>query len=65
MNYNLFADRMTTLPVFIYNQWANKGVDTAAYDARAWTAALILIMFVLLLNVISRVVARRFAPKTR
>ena len=64
MNTNLFSERMSTLPVFIYSQWANKGVDAAAYDARAWTAALVLIMFVLSLNLLSRLIARVFSPKT-
>jgi phosphate transport system permease protein len=65
MNYSLTEGRMATLPVFIYGQWANKGADAAAYDDRAWTAALVLIGFVLLLNLTSRLVARFFAPKTR
>jgi phosphate transport system permease protein len=65
MNYNLFSERITTLPVFIYSQWKNKGMDVAAYDDRAWTAALVLIAFVLLLNLVSRLVARLFAPKAR
>jgi phosphate transport system permease protein len=64
MNYDLFSDRMTTLPVFIYTQWQNKGTDAAAYDQRAWTAALVLIAFVMLLGLVSRLVARLFAPKT-
>ncbi|MCL2788305.1 MAG: phosphate ABC transporter permease PstA [Micrococcales bacterium] len=63
MNTNLFSDRMSTLPVFIYSQWANKGVNAAAYDNRAWTAALVLIAFVLSLNLLSRLVARVFSPK--
>ncbi|MDR1152724.1 MAG: phosphate ABC transporter permease PstA [Bifidobacteriaceae bacterium] len=65
MNYNVFSERMTTLPVFIYQQWKFKGTDVAAYDNRAWTAALMLIAFVLLLNLASRLVARVFAPKAR
>jgi phosphate transport system permease protein len=63
MNYNLFAERMSTLPVYIYSQWKFKGTDVAAYDNRAWTAALVLIGFVLVCNLASRLVARLFAPK--
>jgi len=59
MNYNLFSGRMASLPVFIYSQWQNKGVDGAAYDARAWTAALLLVAFVLVLQVGARLIGRR------
>jgi phosphate transport system permease protein len=65
MNENLFSGRMASLPVFIYSQWQNKGTDAAAYDERAWTAALVLILFVMLLNLTSRLVAHFFAPKVR
>jgi len=61
MNYNLFGGRMASLPVYIYSQWQNKGVDGAAYDARAWTAALLLIGFVLALQLVARLVGRRKA----
>jgi len=65
MNYNLFSGRMASLPVFIYGQWANKGVDTEAYDQRAWAAALLLIVVVVTLHLTARGVvrlARRTAP---
>jgi len=65
MNYNLFSGRMASLPVYIYGQWANKGVDTAAYDNRAWSAALLLIAVVVTLHLVARGVvrlARRTAP---
>jgi phosphate transport system permease protein len=65
MNYSLGSERMSTLPVFIYSQWKFKGTDVAAYDNRAWTAALVLIAFVLVLNLASRLVAKLFAPKAR
>lgn len=63
MNYNLFSERMMTLPVFVYNQYASQGTDAQAYIDRAWTGALVLILIVALLNVIARLVARYFAPK--
>jgi phosphate transport system permease protein len=63
MNYNLFEDRMATLPVFVYTQYASPGTDVAAYVERAWAGALTLIVIVLLLNVIARLVSRFFAPK--
>ena len=59
MNYNLFGGRMASLPVYIYSQWQNKGVDGAAYDARAWTAALLLVGFVLVLQLTARLIGRR------
>ena len=62
MNRDLFSGRMATLPVYIYSQWQNKGADQQAYDDRAWTAALVLIALVLILNVASRAVARFLAP---
>ena len=30
MNYNLFSDRMATLPVFVYTQYASQGTDAQA-----------------------------------
>ena len=63
MNYNLFSERMMTLPVFVYTQYMNQGSDTQAYIDRAWTGALTLILMVALLNVLARVIARVAAPK--
>ncbi len=64
MNSNLFTDRMATLPVFIYSQWQNKGANQAAYDNRAWTAALVLIGLVLIFNIASRVITHVLGVKT-
>jgi phosphate transport system permease protein len=63
MNYNLFADRMMTLPVFVYTQYQNPGSDVQAYLDRAWAGALTLILIVMLLNLIARLVAKIFSPK--
>lgn len=63
MNYNLFADRMQSLPVFVFTSYANQGVDTQAYLDRAWAGALTLILIVMVLNLAARLVARAFAPK--
>lgn len=63
MNYDLFSNRMMTIPVFVYTQYANPGTDVQAYLERAWTGALTLILIVMLLNLIARLVARIFAPK--
>lgn len=63
MNYDLFSERMTTLPVFVYDQFMNKGVDTQAYVDRAWAGALTLILIVMVLNGLARVIAKFFSPK--
>lgn len=63
MNYNLFSERMMTLPVFVYTQYMNQGTDTQAYIDRAWTGALTLILIVALLNIGARIVAKVAAPK--
>ncbi|MDR1077602.1 MAG: phosphate ABC transporter permease PstA [Propionibacteriaceae bacterium] len=65
MNYDPLHNRMATLPVYIYSQWQNKGTDAAAYDDRAWTAAGVLIGFVLAIHLLARLAGRLLAPKTR
>ncbi len=64
VNNNIFANPMMTLPVFVYDSYAHPGTDVQAYIDRAWTGALTLILIVMLLNLIGRLIARRFAPKT-
>jgi phosphate transport system permease protein len=63
MNYNLFEGRMSSLPVFVYTQYANQGNPPEAYLDRAWAGALTLILIVMALNLIARLIARFFAPK--
>ncbi len=64
LNNNPFDNPMMTLPVFVYDSYAHPGSDIQAYWDRAWTGALTLILIVMLLNLIGRLIARRFAPKT-
>lgn len=64
LNNNLFANPMMTLPVFVYDSYAHPGTDVQAYWDRAWAGALTLILIVMILNLIGRLIARRFAPKT-
>ncbi len=59
VNTNLFDGRMTTLPVFIFSQYAS---STPVGYQRAWGGALVLIALVMVLNLIARIVARVFAP---
>lgn len=74
INRNVFSGNMMTLPVYVYQQYAaglvpcRPGqpdcVATINYD-RAWSAALTLILVVMILNLVARLVSRLFAPKTR
>ena len=63
MNYDLFSERMMTLPVFVYTQYANQGADSQAYIDRAWAGALTLIVIVMVLNGLARLIAHWFSPK--
>ena len=63
MNYDLFSERMMSLPVFVYTQYANPGSDGQSYLDRAWTGALTLILIVMALNLIARLIAKIFSPK--
>ncbi|MFW3171814.1 phosphate ABC transporter permease PstA [Geodermatophilus sp. CPCC 206100] len=63
-NLNPFDGRMATLPVFAFYQLTQPGTQTQAYLDRAWTAALLLIILVMALNVVARLISRFFAPKT-
>ncbi len=64
LNLNLFEGRMMTLPVFVYYSYTQPGVPPEFGQARAWGAALVLIVIVMALNLVARWVGRRFAPKT-
>ncbi|GAA0908089.1 phosphate ABC transporter permease PstA [Pseudonocardia zijingensis] len=65
LNFNAFDGRTATLPVFAYLSYATPGVPREPYLERAWTAALVLIIIVMVLNLLARLIARVFAPKTR
>ena len=59
VNANLFDGRMTTLPVFIYSQYAS---STPVGYQRAWGGALVLIALVMVLNLVARIIGRIFTP---
>ncbi|MER5493771.1 phosphate ABC transporter permease PstA [Streptomyces sp. NPDC002490] len=63
INNNPFEGAQASLPLYIYQQYANSAGSGAAYD-RAWAAALTLIAFVMILNLVARGIARWKAPKT-
>ncbi len=64
LNNNIFSNPMMTLPVFVYDSYAHPGTEVQVYWDRAWAGALTLILIVMTLNLIGRLIARRFAPKT-
>ncbi|MFE5399667.1 phosphate ABC transporter permease PstA [Streptomyces sp. NPDC056568] len=63
INNNPFDGAQASLPLYVYQQYANSAGSEAAYD-RAWAAALTLIAFVMILNLAARGIARWKAPKT-
>jgi phosphate transport system permease protein len=63
-NLDPFSGRMSTLPVYAYYQLTQPGVPPEFAIDRAWTAALVLIILVMALNVVARLISRFFAPKT-
>ncbi|MBT1035306.1 phosphate ABC transporter permease PstA [Canibacter sp. lx-45] len=62
LNPNLFHGRMQTIPVFVFTQYTNQGNPASAFIDRAWAGALTLIIIVMLLNLLARVISKRFAP---
>ncbi|MDO5633882.1 MAG: phosphate ABC transporter permease PstA [Micrococcus sp.] len=65
VNWDIFNGWMTALPVYIYRQFMHPTAPAFA-DAsliRAWGGALVLIIIVMALNLLSRVIAKAFAPK--
>jgi phosphate transport system permease protein len=62
VNLNLFAERMMTLPVFIYYSYTQPGVPAQFGQERAWGAALVLITIVMALNLLARLVGRWLTP---
>ncbi|MDX3314999.1 phosphate ABC transporter permease PstA [Streptomyces sp. NPDC054884] len=63
INANPFEGAQASLPLYIYQQYAQSAGSTAAYD-RAWAASLTLIAFVMILNLVARGIARWKAPQT-
>ncbi|MCB5181763.1 phosphate ABC transporter permease PstA [Streptomyces antimicrobicus] len=61
INNNPFEGAQSSLPLYIWEQYKVGSADS--YD-RAWAAALVLIAFVMILNLVARGIARWKAPKT-
>lgn len=66
INMNVFSGWMASLPTLIYTQimTPTSPSNSDPSTQRAWAAALLLIILVMLLNLGARLVARIFAPKT-
>lgn len=62
VNYNLVDGRMMTLPVYIMSQYTTA---TPEGYQNAWSAALILIVLVMVLNLVARLISKIFAPQTK
>jgi phosphate transport system permease protein len=65
LNTDPFGGRMQNLAVYAYNEYRSPGVDKMASYDRAWAAALTLIAIVMILNVIARLVYRRYKTEIR
>ena len=65
-NFNPFDGAMATLPVLIFSEATRGGLQEYVpfQVERAWGAALVLIIIVMVLNLLARVVGSIFAPKT-
>lgn len=61
INTNPFEGAQSSLPFYIYEQYK---IGEVASVNRAWAAALVLIAFVMILNLLARGIARWKAPKT-
>jgi phosphate transport system permease protein len=65
LNANPFSGRMQNLAVFAFNEYKSPGIPKEAFLDRAWAAALTLILIVMLLNLIGRLIYRRFGTEIR
>jgi phosphate transport system permease protein len=61
INNDPFNGAQSSLPLFVFEQYR---IGTEASFDRAWAAALVLIAFVMILNLVARGIARWKAPKT-
>ncbi len=65
INSNPFQGRMQNLAVYAYSEYRTPGVmKEASYD-RAWAAALLLILIVMVLNLVARLIYSRYKTETK
>jgi phosphate transport system permease protein len=65
VNGNPFDGRMMNLAVFAFSQYKSPGVPPEPYFERAWSAALALILIVMVLSLLARLLYRRFGTEVR
>lgn len=63
-NFNPFSGRMETLPISTFYQFSEPGIPPEFGIERAWGAALVLIVIVLVLNLVARTISFMFSPRT-
>ncbi|MBG0739903.1 phosphate ABC transporter permease PstA [Paeniglutamicibacter antarcticus] len=63
-NANPLSGPMQTLPVMAYTGYKFPGQDIDLSNNQAWGAALLLVLLVIVLNLVARIIAMIFAPKT-
>lgn len=63
-NFDPFNGSMAALPLFAYSQYASPGINKEDSFNTAFTAALVLMIIVMMLNIIARLISKFFAPKT-
>jgi len=64
-NINPLEGRMQNLAVYAFNEYKNPGVPPEPSFDRAWTAVLVLILIVMILNLAARFVYRRYGTEIR
>ncbi len=64
-NFNPLSGRMATLPVFTFYEYSEPGIPAEFGIERAWGAALVLILIVLVLNLVARIISAVFSPRTK
>jgi phosphate transport system permease protein len=65
MNIDPFDGRMQNLAVYAFNEYKNPGVPPEPSIDRAWTAVLVLILIVMILNLGARFIYRRYGTEIR
>jgi len=65
VNTNPFDGRMNNLAVYAFSSYKSPGVPPEPSIDRAWTAALVLILIVMVLNITARFIYRRFGTEIR